>query len=165
MAVSDDVNKPVAFRPTKQIEEILNAYMKAHRIGKGEAVKRIILEWTQLTEKTQNPNPNPSTDNSFPKKWQDDYEKTMARERAKTDALVDRAERLSKVRIEQKQVLSHFSAYRGSKIGDFLQGDRNCPKGWNKSRCSQEPCERRQQCRTDGILATKTDGPKNTWDY
>jgi len=164
MTVEEDVNKTASFRPSKELAEAIKTYMEVHKCNKAEAIKRIFQEWQELTQKTQTEPSTSQPSTAVPKKWQDDYEKTWAKERAKTDALVDREERLSKVKIERKQVLSSFSAYRGPKIASFVLGDRACPRGWNLSKCASEPCDRRSECKAKGILPAPLERG-NTWDF
>lgn len=158
---------PITFRATPEFVKWLDAYQGIHKLDdRTAALHKMREELIELTQKTQiEPNTTQSSaDTSVPKKWQDHYEKTWAKERARTDALVDREERLSKVKIERKQVLSSFSAYRGPKIASFVLGDRACPRGWNLSKCASEPCDRRSECRAKGILPEPLERG-NTWDF
>ena len=128
MSSDGDGVKPIGFRPSKELVETLKIYMGIHKIkNKTEAIENIIQEWRELTQKTQNPTSQTMTNEAEPEiadpiiqKWRKDYEKkyvlTLAEGKAKTDIMVDRAERISKVKVETEELVSQERLERRQRL-------------------------------------------------
>jgi hypothetical protein len=113
MSSDEDSNKPISFRPRKGLTETLKTYKGIHKCkDMTETINKILQEWQELTQKTQNPTSQTMTETADPiiEKWRKDYEKkyvlTLAEGKAKTDIMVDRAEKISKVKVETEGLVS-----------------------------------------------------------
>jgi len=126
MSSDEDSNKPIYVRPSKELAEALKTYMGIHKIKtKTKAIENIIQEWQELIQKTQNPTSQtmtnePEITDPIIQKWRKDYEKkyvmTLAEGKAKTDIMVDRAEKISKVKVEAEGLVSQERLERRQRL-------------------------------------------------
>jgi len=149
MSSAEESNKPIHFRPTKSFNEQLRAYMGVHKIhNKTEALHRIMEDYTRLSKQAPVQTPEPVL--KIPKT---ELAKNLAleeREKIKINALAER-ERIKTEELAKRRAMLGTN-YRGPKIYGEAQAPRKCPKGWNASKCAYEPCDRRSQCRQEGII-------------
>jgi len=137
-------------RPSAEFAQWLKAYMGIHKIdSKTNAIELMWKELVELKEKQkeakQELKPNGAgagLNNSLG---------IQLSEREKRSLFM--AQKKEEIKTQEMAKRRGLGSFRGPRI-DFpmVEGPRRCPRNYSVSKCFQFPCDRRPQCKQEGII-------------